>query len=767
MREKPGLLRNISESGFMRSVLTRVLVIFITVSVIIAGAAFLSFTTEIRRSILDDRQMQLSTVEKTISGRLSEVSSIAYNIGNDSAFYLEPVGNDADTAREMTRVLDLYLVGNSYISNLAFARVAEPDILYTSKGTRSLTEFLRYGLGVSEETTDFILENTHKLKEIRVAVLGGNNGCFIYEYPLPQLSPNPQAHVLATIPVKEFMPLFETLSGDSNGEVVIFEANGGEIYRTGDLEDEIDFTEFIGNSDTEEIYKAASGQKYVLQKVVSKSNSWTYVSVMRYSDTLSGLANKQLAFIIFTLFLLMGAIVIMLYSIIAEYKPISNLAAQMADKEKDGTGKGFIDERTLIPETIATLRDDSEQKQKYETAYYEAEAASKAKSTFLSNMSHDIRTPMNAIIGMTALARKHIDNRDYVDECLQKVETSSDYLLDIINNVLDMSRIESGRIPIAEEPVMIPALIDSVVSLMTSSIDAKAQKLTVDISELKQTAVIGDNIHMVQVFVNILSNAVKFTPEGGKLTVKVQQMASEEEGIGCYAFYFSDTGIGIAPEFISRVFETFSRSDDAAASQIEGTGLGMAIARKLVEMMGGTIDCESELGKGTTFTVIMKMKYADENTIASTNKESGFLGREKSDKEDKTLDLSGKRILLVEDNIMNQEIAYRILTDTGAEVIKACNGAEAVELFSHSSAGDIDLIFMDIQMPVMNGYEATRVIRSMNREDADKVLIYAMTANTFDEDVRLVKDAGMNGHIGKPYSPQTLQKILVNAFNLH
>ena len=479
---------------------------------------------------------------------------------------------------------------------------------------------------------------------------------------------------------------------------------------------------------------------------------------------MSGLASKQIAFIVIVLLLLVVAIVFALASVIRQYKPISKLAAQVADEKRDAETDGqHLDERALLSDTIATLRDDREQKQKYETAFYEAEAASNAKSAFLSSMSHDIRTPMNAIIGMTAIARKHIGDQAYVDDCLKKVQVSSDYLLDIINNVLDMSRIESGRIPIAEEPVMIPALIDSVVSLMTSGVEAKGQTLRVDIGALAHPSVLGDSIHIVQVFVNILSNAVKFTPEGGELAITVREGDSDDPLAGAYTFAFSDTGIGIPPEFIDQVFDTFTRAEGAESAHTQGTGLGMAIAKKLVELMGASIRCESELGHGTVFTVEMPMKYADESDVMSPATAAAQARDNRSAAEDAAADFTGRRLLLVEDNAMNREIAKRIISETGAEIVEANDGKEAVELFAAHPAGYFDRILMDIQMPVMNGYEATAAIRAMDRPDAATVPIYAMSANTFDEDVRLVQDAGMNGHIGKPYYPQTLYKALAHA----
>lgn len=763
MKNKPGILSNVAKSGFVRSVITRVLAIFITVSIIIAAIAFSSFTTEIRRSILSDRQRQLAVVEKTISERMEEITSIAYNIGNDPAFYLEPVPNNSAATTEMAKMLERYLVGNNFIEHLAYCRAAQPDDIYTPKGVRSLREFLVTSLGIAKSEAEETVRKIHQDPKTRILISGeGANAYFTYGYPLPQLSTKPQAHVLMMIPVKEVQRLLETLLINSNGAAAVFDAEGNKIYGTGNPDDVFDLSDFVANGIEEEDYKAPSGQRYVLQKIVSNTNSWTYVSVMRHSDTLTGLANKQVAFIAAVLALLVTAVVAMLASVIRQFRPISNLAAQVAgEKQNGGAGGKVVDERVLLSDTIATLQDDSAQKQKYETAFYEADAASKAKSAFLSSMSHDIRTPMNAIIGMTALARKHIGDQAYVDECLQKVQLSSDYLLDIINNVLDMSRIESGRIPITKETVMLPALIDNVVSLMTSSVEAKRQTLTVDISGIKQTAVVGDSIRIMQVFINILSNAVKFTPERGRIALQAWQTPADDTQFGNYTFTFTDTGIGIPPEFIDKVFDTFSRADGLVTSETEGTGLGMAIAKKLVELMDGDISCESVLGQGTAFTVTMRMQYAIQTEGLSHITTPGRMHVNQTGYT--VADLTGKRILLVEDNLMNREIACRIISETGAEVVEVCNGKEGVEAFAERPSGYFDLIFMDIQMPVMNGYEATAAIRSMEREDACTIPIYAMTANTFDEDVRQVKAAGMNGHIGKPYTPSALYHVLATV----
>ncbi len=760
MKRNASSITNKLQSGFVRSVITRVLMIFIAFSIIIACVTFYLFTSEIRHATLDDRQKQLVSFEQTISGRMSEMTSVAYNIGKDPVFYTVPVESDLKTGSEMAEMLERYLVGNSYIEHLAYSRVSEPNIIYTSKGTRDLSDFFVYTMGMTREVAASLVSEINSANSVHIELFGsGENACFTYSYPIPELASVPQAHVLMIIPMKSVTPLIDKMLVNFNGDVSVFDAEGKKIFKTDKINDEIDLSEFVKGNQKEITYKSKSGQKYVLQKTVSTTNSWTYVSTMKYSDTLTGIANKQIGFIVIVLALVTAATVIMLVIVIVQYKPIKNLAEQIAEKNQDGSSPKIIDERTLLSDRLSSLKDDSEQKQKFQTAYYEAEAASKAKSAFLSNMSHDIRTPMNAIIGMTAIARNHIGDQAYVDECLKKVQISSDYLLDIINNVLDMSRIESGRIPITAEPMHIPSLIDSVVSLMTSSAEAKSQSLSTDVA-LTNASVLGDNIHIVQVFVNIISNAVKFTPEGGTINITVRQSENERTDYGTYEFTFTDTGVGIPPDFIDKVFDTFSRADDGEIPKTEGTGLGMAIAKKLVELMGGNIRCESELNVGTTFIVTLPMKFAEEDLTESMSKELAKPHTNRGGVKHTVVDLSGKRILLAEDNSMNREIARLIIAETKAEVVDASNGREAVELFADNPVGYFDLIFMDIQMPIMTGYDATAEIRSMERPDAATIPIYAMTANTFDEDIRRVKAAGMNGHIGKPYNPATLYKVL-------
>ena len=517
-------------------------------------------------------------------------------------------------------------------------------------------------------------------------------------------------------------------------------------------------------------------------------------------------------------------------------------------------------------------------------AYRAAENASRAKTEFLSNMSHDIRTPMNAIIGLTAIAGANIESQDRVVECLGKITKSSRHLLGLINEVLDMARIESGRMSLAEENFSLPELVDNLLTLTKPAIDEHNHQLEVHVEHIEHEAVCGDSLRIQQVFVNLMSNAVKYTPDGGNITLTIKEKPNGFSELGCYEFSIEDNGIGMTPEFQKIMFEPFSRADDHRTTKVQGTGLGMAIARNIVNLMNGDIQVESAPNKGTKITVTVYLKLQEnekeqekelldlpvlvvdddktccESTVA-TLQEIGIAGewvltgkeavercyarhetnsdyfavildwkmpemdgiatarkiRERvgedvtiiiltsfdfseieeearavgvnafmakplfrsrltatlrqftSGKKEKNArnyledfakeNYAGKRILLVEDNELNREIATEIIGMTGVTIDSAENGKIAVEKVMEAPEKWYDLIFMDIQMPIMNGYEATAAIRAL-AGSRGKVPIIAMTANAFAEDVQLAKNTGMNEHIAKPLDLNKLNDVL-------
>lgn len=575
-----------------------------------------------------------------------------------------------------------------------------------------------------------------------------------------------------------------------------------------------------------------------------------------------------------------------------------HIELQFKIKQPDGDGYEWCsvavtvadkDAEELTAVTVAVrniddlIRREEEQREMLAQAVERAEAANHAKSEFLSRMSHDIRTPMNAILGMTSVATMHIDEKERVLDALSKITVSGKHLLGLINEVLDMSRIESGKVSLTEYPFNLSDTIESLLTVFRSQMEEKGLALDAGIVQLEHENVLGDEQHLQQIFMNIMGNAVKFTPSGGKISIQIDEKPSHITGSGCYEFTFTDTGIGMEKEYIDKIFEPFSRAADSRIDKIEGTGLGMSIAVSIARMMNGDIKVEIEPGKGSRFTVTVYLKLDDmtesdlavfnglsvlvvddeetacestcemlrslgmkaeyvldgdaavkrltekggesftivildwkmpgkdgvetakeirtirgnelliviqsaydwadiesEALAAGVNSFIGkplfksrlmrvlrdSLGQNREEKEKSALesfqqeDFSGRRVLLVEDNEINIEIAKELLNIVGIQVETAMNGKLAVEAVTEKEPGYYDLIFMDIQMPVMNGYEAAKAIRASEREDLKKIPIVAMTADAFADDVRKSEEAGMNAHISKPVDIEMLRNAL-------
>lgn len=520
------------------------------------------------------------------------------------------------------------------------------------------------------------------------------------------------------------------------------------------------------------------------------------------------------------------------------------------------------------------------------TAYEAASKANMAKTNFLANMSHDIRTPLNAIIGMTAIAGTHLDDRERVTDCLSKITVSSRHLLGLVNEVLDMSKIESGKLDLNDEAFSISEVVDNLLTMMKPQIDAKKHDLKVSISGIIHEKVIGDCQRLEQIFTNLMSNAIKYTPDGGKISLKITEKPMNKPKLGCYEFIFEDNGIGMDEEFQKHFFEPFERATDSRVDKIQGTGLGMAITKNVVQMMNGSIDLESKLNEGTKITVTVLLKLQNENEeisyeefvdlpvlVADDDKDacettcmvlselgmkgewvlsgeeavkkvvlrheknddffavifdwkmpemdgieatrqirklvgnevpiiiisaydwsdieaeareaganafiskplfksrvayvfSTLLGCEKKEEEKHSLDkifkdnFVGKRALLVEDNDINAEIAIEVFKMAGLEVDLAKNGREGLDIMSTIEDGYYDIVFMDIQMPIMNGYETAVAIRALPGHYPKNVPIIAMTANTFSEDIKAAIRVGMNEHVAKPFNFKQIMEVL-------
>ena len=383
-----------------------------------------------------------------------------------------------------------------------------------------------------------------------------------------------------------------------------------------------------------------------------------------------------------------------------------------------------------------------------------AREANRSKSTFLANMSHDIRTPMNAIIGITALIEHDVDNAAKVKEYAKKIEVSSQHLLGLINDVLDMSKIESGKTTLNFVDFSISEMLRRIEILFRPQTDAKNQTLLITKEHIHHEWLNGDSVRLMQVFNNLMSNAIKYTQEGGKIQFFAEECQTNSSVYAKFRFIVKDNGIGMSEEFQDKIFDSFTREENSVINKIQGTGLGMAISKNLIQAMGGTIEVKSEKGKGSCFEVIVDFKIVE-------NKEVYQPEQIEDEKQDETI-LNGMCFLCAEDNELNAEILKELLDIEGAKCQICENGEKVVEAFEKSQPGEYDMILMDIQMPVMNGYEATKAIRNSKHPMAKTIPIIAMTANAFSEDIQKSFSAGMNAHVSKPVEMKVLGKAIQN-----
>ena len=449
--------------------------------------------------------------------------------------------------------------------------------------------------------------------------------------------------------------------------------------------------------------------------------------------------------VLFTTILMAGFILLLFVGLFYSISRLS-LADQKAEyeKRKNELHLQTMKEMEVINQKLKKAKNVATE------ALQTAENANKAKTDFLSNMSHDIRTPMNAIIGITSLIRHDAGNKAKVIEYADKIDISSQHLLGIINDVLDMSKIEAGKTVFKYSDFSILDFVQELDTIFHSQIYEKKQTLTIIKESIRHEWVNGDQVHLMQIFSNLLSNAIKYTQEGGEIQFLVEECETKSSVYAKYRFLVSDNGMGMSADFKETIFDPFTRAESSVTNKIQGTGLGMAITRNLVEAMGGTIDVESEPGQGSCFEVLIDLKIAENRTVALAAQEGERDGNI----------LQGMRFLCAEDNELNAEILTELLKIEGAECTICENGEEILKVFEQSAPGDYDMILMDIQMPVLNGYEATKAIRRSSHKLAKTIPIIAMTANAFSEDIQHSLAAGMNAHVSKPVEMKVLEKTI-------
>lgn len=420
-------------------------------------------------------------------------------------------------------------------------------------------------------------------------------------------------------------------------------------------------------------------------------------------------------------------------------------------KKKDGTRMAVVGTRNID----SLIKKERMQEEKLKKAYVAAENANKAKTEFLNNMSHDIRTPMNVILGYNHLMKSQLTESKQLDY-QKKIEQSGKLLLAIINNVLDMARIESGKIKVDENYERVGEVVDEIISTFSSEAEEKEIHLSGSM-KVTHRNILCDGTKIREIYVNLVSNAMKYTPRGGNVTITVEELPCEKEGYMKVKSEIKDTGIGMSKEYLPTLFEPFSREQNTTIGRIGGTGLGMPIVKKMVDLMGGSIEVASELGKGTVFTFTLMHKIADRKFYSQKTEaaETSEMGK----------NLSGKHVLLAEDNDLNAEIAVTVLEETGIVIERVEDGIQCVNRVVQMSPGTYDLILMDIQMPNMDGYKATRCIRRLDDKKKAEIPIIAMTANAFAEDRKKAFDAGMNGHIAKHIDIEKLGAVILSVLN--
>ena len=451
--------------------------------------------------------------------------------------------------------------------------------------------------------------------------------------------------------------------------------------------------------------------------------------------------------VLFTTILMAGFILLLFAGLFYSISRLS-LADQKAEYEKRNNELHLqtMKEMEVVNQKLKKAKNVATE------ALQTAENANKAKTDFLSNMSHDIRTPMNAIIGITSLIRHDAGNKAKVIEYADKIDISSQHLLGIINDVLDMSKIEAGKTVFKYSDFSILDFMQELDTIFHTQIYEKQQTLTIIKENIQHEWVNGDQVHLMQIFSNLLSNAVKYTQEGGEIQFFVEECETKSSVYAKYRFLVSDNGMGMSADFKDTIFDAFTRAESSLTNKIQGTGLGMAITKNLVEAMGGTIDVDSELGQGSCFEVLVDLKIAEDRTVA-------LAAQEETNEQDGNI-LQGMKFLCAEDNELNAEILTELLKIEGAECTICENGEEILKAFEQSAPGDYDMILMDVQMPVMNGYEATKAIRRSSHKLAKTIPIIAMTANAFSEDIQHSLAAGMNAHVSKPVEMKVLEKTI-------
>ena len=715
-------------------------------------AFFFLYHTYIQNIIYEERLNQMEEITRQMFQNLEDVIDSHWDRVTEECNYLQDANLQTtdELCRHMKKKYDLSAYADHKITLMA---VDSEGGYYTENGYRGLFRDLDY-FEESPEKISFVFDSMTDNQSEMV---------FLNHLPEPIHLQNGEKKTSILYfgisqDMEQLNPYFNCEAYNGNNSVYVLDDNGFKLFNSNQVElikghnvfSVLQNMKYLHNSSFEKTkaeleekgcsYSNAvlDGTEYFYGLKRMENAEWTLIFLVPAEYV----ATNTLKLVNFV------TIFIVIFTVIAAACVMLGISFVMRRNQQEAIRVERENNAKL--ETVNTeLRQAN---QAAEEAFQVAQEANRSKSSFLANMSHDIRTPMNAIIGMTSLIRHDAGDKGKVIEYADKIDISSQHLLGIINDVLDMSKIEAGKTVFKYSDFSIADFIQELDTMFHSQISEKEQTLTISKENIRHEWVNGDRVHLMQIFSNLLSKAIKYTQEGGKIQLLAEECESKSSVYAKYRFLVSDNGMGMSADFKDMIFDAFTRAENSLTSKIQGTGLGMAITKNLVDSMGGTIDVESEPGQGSCFEIFMDLKIAEERSVSPVS-------QAETDEQDGNI-LQGMRFLCAEDNDINAEILTELLKIEGAECTICENGEEILKTFEQSAPGDYDMILMDVQMPVINGYEATKAIRRSSHELAKTIPIIAMTANAFSEDIQHSLTAGMNAHVSKPVEMKVLEKTI-------
>ena len=715
-------------------------------------AFFFLYHTYIQDIIYEERLNQMEEITRQMFQNLEDVIDAHWNRVTEECNYLKDA--NVQTTDELCRHIKKKYELSAYADQKITLMALDSDGgYYTEDGYRGLFRDLDYFEDNSEQISFVFDSMTDNQSEM----------VFLQRLPEPiELQNGEEKTTISYFGISQNMeqlnPYFSCDAYNGNNSVYVLDDNGFKLFNSNQVELIKGHNVFSVLQNMKYLHNSSFDKTKVELEEKGCSYSNAILDGTEYFYALKRLENAEWTLIFLvpaeyvatnTLRLVNFVMVfIVIFTVIVAVCVMFGISLVMHRNQQESIRVERENNARL--ETVNTeLR---QAKRAAEEAFQVAQEANRSKSSFLANMSHDIRTPMNAIIGMTSLIRYDAGDKGKVIEYADKIDISSQHLLGIINNVLDMSKIEAGKTVFKYSDFSIVDFIQELDTIFHSQIYEKQQTFTITKENIRHEWVSGDRVHLMQIFSNLLSNAIKYTQEGGEIQFLVEEYETKSRAYARYRFLVSDNGMGMSADFKNTIFDAFTREESSMTNKIQGTGLGMAITKNLVEAMGGTIDVESEPGQGSCFEILMDLKTAEDQSVS-------LIPHTEKDEPEGNI-LQGMRFLCAEDNEINAEILTELLKIEGAECTICENGEEILKTFEQSAPGDYDMILMDVQMPFMNGYEATKAIRRSSHELAKKIPIIAMTANAFSEDIQHSLAAGMNAHVSKPVEMKVLEKTI-------